>query len=139
VGFATVAEASRTPIANKLLSAEETDGLVLGRAVKGHSFVDPKLGLVMTEYTVETVACLGNTCEPQGRFVVLGGEVNGLVTRVAGEPELDEKATFVFSTLANKATRQTASTWKRIPHGRLPLELLQSLEARGLLRATITK
>jgi hypothetical protein len=141
LGFVTVAEASshKTGAAIKMISAEETEGLVLGRAIKGHSFVDPKLGLVMTEYTVETVACLGTTCEPQGRFVMLGGEVNGLVTRVAGEPEIDEKSTFIFSTLPNRTTREAAGTWKRIPNGRLPLELLQSLEARGLLRATITK
>jgi Matrixin len=106
----------------------DMDSLIVGRASKGHSYVDPALGLVVTEYTIETVACLGGKCEPQGRFITLGGEVNGLVTRVAGisAPKADE--TFVFNTAAPQQ-----GVWKRIDETSLPLDLLYTLEARGLL------
>jgi len=123
-------QASATSRVAAAMKPSDTDSLVVGRASKGHSYVDPALGLVVTEYTVDTVACLGAKCEPQGRFVMLGGEVNGLVTRVAGETAHDDSATFIFYT-------GKAGLWKRVHEASLPLNLLHTLEAQGLLsRAT---
>lgn len=58
--------------------------LFLARASSAHSYVDPTLGVVMTEYTAVTVECLTDECPPATTVVVVGGEVGDLVTRVAG-------------------------------------------------------
>lgn len=59
--------------------------IFLGRAVSAHSYVDPRLGVVMTEYSVATVECVVGECAPFTTVVMLGGEVGDLVTRVAGK------------------------------------------------------
>jgi hypothetical protein len=63
---------------------EESAPIFIGRPSGAHSFVDPALGLVMTEYTVQTVECLRGACAPTATVLVIGGEVGDLVTRVAG-------------------------------------------------------
>lgn len=66
------------------------------RIQSAHSYVDPALGLVMTEYTVATVECLSGECAPTATVVMIGGEVGDLVTRVAAKSTPKKGSVLVF-------------------------------------------
>ncbi|MCC6809726.1 MAG: hypothetical protein IT381_20020 [Deltaproteobacteria bacterium] len=66
---------------------DEESPVFVAKTLSAHSYVDPTLGVVMTEYNVATVECLSGACEPTATVVMLGGEVGDLVTRVAGDSE----------------------------------------------------
>jgi hypothetical protein len=84
VVLATVSARSADACSQASARVEDDAPLFLARASSAHSYVDPKLGVVMTEYTAVTVECLTDECPPTTTVVVVGGEVGDLVTRVAG-------------------------------------------------------